>query len=147
MIPDNAPQWLKDADTKDADVVIELRFGVEVVIWRGGYFLGGEFRGGEFRGGCFRGGYFLGGEFLGGCFLGGEFRGEKITKPPMILLGLTWKVLITMEQVQIGCEVHKAVDWWGFDDNQIDKMESRALAFWKKNKDFIKLMWEKHCAE
>ena len=85
-IPENAPQWLKDAKiSEDAVFEIKIEFGIQIVDWKSGdwikgffnagYFRGGEFRGGEFRGGEFLGGYFRGGEFLGGYFLGGEFRG------------------------------------------------------------------------
>jgi len=71
MIPENAPQWLKDATTENA--VVEIQYGW--VIWLGGDFLGGDFRGGNFLGGDFRGGNFLGGNFRGGNFLGGNFLG------------------------------------------------------------------------
>jgi len=71
MIPGNAPQWLKDADTWNADV--ELVNGE--VVWRGGEFSGGVFRGDVFRGGVFSGGVFSGGEFSGGEFRDGEFSG------------------------------------------------------------------------
>ena len=85
-IPENAPQWLKDATiSEDAVFEIRLEFGVQIVEWKSGcwfkgifnsgYFLGGYFLGGEFRGRQFRGGEFLGGQFLGGQFRGGEFRG------------------------------------------------------------------------
>jgi len=47
MIPENAPQWLKNAITKDADVEIT---SAGRVLWKGGEFLGGEFRGGYFFG-------------------------------------------------------------------------------------------------
>jgi uncharacterized protein YjbI with pentapeptide repeats len=68
----NAPEWLLNANTENADVEID-HFGA--VIWKSGDFLWGDFRGGNFRGGNFRGGDFLGGNFLGGYFLGGNFLG------------------------------------------------------------------------
>lgn len=170
-IPDNAPQWLKDADTKDADVIIEIRDGIKFVIWRsgeflggrfcsgeflggkfsgyfldgefrGGRFLGGEFWGGRFWGGEFRDGKFLGGRFLGGELLGGEFRGEKLTKAPYVICGLSWRILITPGQIQIGCQTHKAEDWFKFDDAKISSMHPNALSFWHRNKDAIKVLWE-----
>ena len=67
----NAPQWLIDADTENADVAIIDG----IVQWYSGEFRGGNFRGGDFLGGNFRGGNFLGGNFLGGNFRGGDFRG------------------------------------------------------------------------
>jgi uncharacterized protein YjbI with pentapeptide repeats len=77
VLPENAPQLLKDADTFQPVVeVTESGY----VIWksgnfRGGNFRGGDFRGGNFLGGDFRGGYFRGGDFRGGDFRGGNFRG------------------------------------------------------------------------
>lgn len=69
----NAPDWLKNAWTENADVVMDGK----LVVWRGGYFRGGEFLGGYFRGGDFRGGEFLGGQFRGGYFRGGEWKKEE----------------------------------------------------------------------
>jgi len=68
----NAPQWLIDATTIDANITV-LSDGW--VYWHGGSFEGGSFKGGSFEGGSFKGGSFLGGSFLGGYFLGGSFLG------------------------------------------------------------------------
>ena len=75
----NAPAWLLEAETRNADVILENG----KIQWLSGDFrgdfLGGNFRGGNFLGGDFRGdfrgGNFLGGDFRGGNFLGGDFRG------------------------------------------------------------------------
>ena len=77
----DAPQWLVNAITEEADV--ELLGGV--VIWNGGQFIGGQFRGGEFCGGQFIGGEFCGGDFWGGEFRGGQFIGGQF-------IGGEWKV-------------------------------------------------------
>jgi len=73
----NAPQWLIDATTIDANITV-LSDGW--VYWHGGSFEGGSFKGGSFEGGSFKGGFFLdgyfeGGSFEGGSFLGGSFKG------------------------------------------------------------------------
>ena len=51
MDNDNWPQWLKDANTEDADVFI---CDDGIVDWRGGDWYGGNWRGGVWRGGVWR---------------------------------------------------------------------------------------------
>ena len=66
----DAPQWLLDAKTDNADVeIIDGR-----VVWYGGTWYGGEWRGGEWRGGEWHGGTWLGGIWHGGTWYGGEWR-------------------------------------------------------------------------
>ena len=55
---ENAPEWLKQASTIEADV--ELLYGI--VVWRGGTWHGGIWRGGEWHGGEWRGGEWHGQE-------------------------------------------------------------------------------------
>ncbi len=62
LIPENAPQWLKDA-TISADAEFEIKsywWGIGVV-WIKGSFRG-VWLGGEWRGGVWRGGEWLGGD-------------------------------------------------------------------------------------
>jgi uncharacterized protein YjbI with pentapeptide repeats len=68
----NAPQWLLDAKTENAEVDVTTSGWVT---WNSGDFLGGDFWGGNFLGGNFLGGNFRGGNFRGGDFWGGNFRG------------------------------------------------------------------------
>lgn len=63
--------------------------------------------------------------------------GEKLTKEPIQILGLRWFVLITVEQIRIGCELYEAAEWEKFEDSRIALMDSDALEFWKKYKDMI----------
>ena len=73
--------------------------------------------------------------------------GEKINKIPIQISGLKWWVNITKIHIQIGCQIHKAEEWFNFTDEQITAMHEEALIFWKTNKDLIKLAWETHCQE
>src|SRR3990167_6392534 len=71
MIPENAPQWLKDAKTEYANVEIIDSYPYVIWhdgVWRGGVWLGGGWRGGEWRGGEWRGGVWRGGVWLGGAY-------------------------------------------------------------------------------
>lgn len=131
-MPENAPQWLKDATiSEDAVFEIRLEFGVQIVEWKsgcwfkgifnsgyflGGYFLGGEFRGRQFRGGEFLGGQFLGGQFRGGEFRGGEFRGGEFRGGEFLggVMGTfcKWYVGMTYEgNIKIGCKTMSEEQW------------------------------------
>ena len=111
-IPENAPQWLKDATiSEDAVFEIRIEFGIQIVDWKSGdwikgFFNSGYFRGGYFRGGEFRGGYFLGGEFRGGYFLGGEFRGGVMGSFSKWFVGLTYE-----GNIKIGCKTMTVQEW------------------------------------
>ena len=80
---ENCPQWLKNANTTNADVVwdstksyIEWRGGEwRGGVWRGGVWRGGAWMRGEWRGGVWRGGVWRGGEWRGGVWRGGEWQG------------------------------------------------------------------------
>jgi len=73
-----------------------------------------------------------------------ELYGEKITKVPIQISGLKWWINITEKHIQIGCQVHKAEEWFKFKDAQIAEMHSEALIWWKSNKKFIKSVWLHH---
>jgi hypothetical protein len=167
----NAPQWLLDAVVQEEDVTIDAHGRVQ---WHSGNFLGGNFwggnflggdfrggdfwggdfwggnfrggnfRGGDFWGGNFRGGNFRGGDFWGGNFLGGDFRGEKLTIKPLCVYGLTWRVIITGEQMEIGCQRHTHTEWAEFDDSAISVMESHAADFWVEHKAMLLSMCALH---
>ncbi len=70
--------------------------------------------------------------------LGAEYRGEKLNKEPVQLLGLKYFVMITKEQIKIGCEEHRVGEWEKFEDSQIIKMYGESsLVWWKKHKKII----------
>ena len=69
---DRCPQWLRDAQTSNADVsVSQYRY----VTWCDGEWRGGVWRGGEWRDGEWHGGVWRGGEWCGGVWRGGVWRG------------------------------------------------------------------------
>ncbi len=49
----------------------------------------------------------------------------------------TWPISFTADTLQIGCQRHSIAEWKAFDDDRISSMDSKALAFWRKWKDFI----------
>ena len=124
----NAPQWLLDADTRDADV--EIKDGI--VIWHGGDWLGGDWWGGVW----------LGGDWHGGVWRGGDWWGEKLTHNLWTVFGLKWPVTISPTRMQIGCELHTFAQWESFDDATINKMETGALKFWRTHKPALMALCE-----
>ena len=75
---------------------------------------------------------------------GAKIWGEVIKKQPIQISGLGWWITITEKHIQIGCEVHKAEEWFEFKDSRIKLMHEDALDWWKKHKKFIKSAWELH---
>ena len=53
-----------------------------------------------------------------------------------------WTVYVQPETIRIGCKYHKASEWFAFTDEEISKMEGRALDWWKKWKAAIKAVHE-----
>ena len=47
-------------------------------------------------------------------------------------------VTYTSENMSIGCESHSIKDWWKFDDDTIDAMDTGALEWWKVWKPILK---------
>ena len=72
---------------------------------------------------------------------------EKINKTPIQMLGIKWCICITENHIQIGCQIHKAVEWFTYSDDEINKMHSEALEFWTVYKPIIKVLWEEHTKE
>ena len=48
-----------------------------------------------------------------------------------------WTTYITPGYIRIGCQSHDLESWKNFNDDQIADMDSRALDFWKQNKELI----------
>jgi len=90
----------------------------------------------------------LSGANLSGANLyGANLYGEKLTKTPVQILGLNWWICITEKHIQIGCQIHKAEEWFKFDNDKIKSMHPDAQAWWSAYKPIIKALWEAHCQE
>jgi len=48
-----------------------------------------------------------------------------------------WTTYITKDHIRIGCQSHALDKWRGFSDSEIAGMDTRALDFWKINKELI----------
>ena len=47
-------------------------------------------------------------------------------------------IVLAYGVMQIGCERHSISDWWEFSDDEIAKMDTDALNWWKKWKPILK---------
>ena len=57
--------------------------------------------------------------------------GLTISRAPLFVNGLQYRVTIFDAHMQIGCEFHRLSDWQGFDNEQIAKMDGRdSRKFW-----------------
>lgn len=150
---ENAPKWLRDARTRNADVEIKN----SVVIWhdglwldgvwhggvwydgewRGGVWFGGEWRCGEWYDGEWRDGEWRGGEWYDGVWHGGKLLGERSGLPPLNINGLRWTVTISDTRMRIGCQDHSIVEWRGFDNDDVVAMHPDADEFWGKYRDAL----------
>ena len=69
----------------------------------------------------------------------------KLDKNPIFIYGLNYDVLITKQQINIGCEIHKVEEWESFDDRRILAMDGRkALEWWRIYKPIIMALQKEH---
>ena len=85
-----------------------------------------------------------GADLSGANLSGADLYGEKINKSPIQILGIKWWTCITEKHIQIGCQIHKAVEWFAYSDDEIEEMDSKALEFWTVYKPIIKALWKAH---
>ena len=77
-----------------------------------------------------------------------DLHGEKLDKSPLFIYGLKYDVLITKEQIKIGCEFHKVSEWELFDDKCILEMDGKeALEWWRIYKPILMKLNEEHRKE
>ena len=51
-----------------------------------------------------------------------------------------WTVTYTADRLQIGCQLHSLSDWWAFTDDEISRMDSKALAWWRIWKPILRII-------
>ena len=126
------------------DVIFEheadsLKIAVEFAVKSGADLSGADLSGANLYGAD------LSGANLSGANLSGaDLYGEKINKSPIQILGIKWWTCITEKHIQIGCQIHKAVEWFAYSDDEIEEMDSKALEFWTVYKPIIKALWKAH---
>ena len=115
---------------------------------RGAYLTGADLRGADLRGAYLTGAYLTGAYLRGAYLTGADYNGEKLSKEPIQIAGLKYFVLITKEQMKIGCELHKIEEWKKFEDKRIIQMGGKdALVLWNDNKKILFDLNKKHCGK
>ena len=66
-----------------------------------------------------------------------DLYGRPLNKNPIFIIGLIWDVTITDFHMKIGCQIHTVEAWCNFSDDEISRMESRALKFWKTYREHL----------
>ena len=111
---------------------------------RGAYLDGAYLDGANLRGAYLDGAY-LRGAYLDGAYLDGvkSFNGASGNCAELKAVQCDiWPVTYTHDAMQIGCQLHTLAEWWAFSDDEIGRMGSRALAWWKVWKPILKQIVE-----
>ena len=53
-----------------------------------------------------------------------------------------WPVTYTATHMQIGCQLHLLSEWWAFSDDEISRMDSKAMTWWAIWKPILKQIIE-----
>ena len=65
---------------------------------------------------------------------GANLRGANLPTDVTRINGMLWDVTILHGHMCIGCQHHHVDEWESFTDDEISKMDSKALEFWQANK-------------
>ena len=126
---------IRDANLRGADL-------------RGAYLSDADLRGAYLRGANLSGAY-LTGAYLRGAYLTGvdlryanlsdaDLGGANLSGANLIIITwMYWTVCVTTGHIRIGCKSYTLKEWKNFTDDRISRMDSRALGFWRENKELI----------
>ena len=73
--------------------------------------------------------------------------GGKAAEKLLSINGLYWSVSTDGKSIQIGCQNHPADAWAMFSDEQIARMDSHAVEFWRGHKELILSLAKARAAE
>ena len=76
----------------------------------------------------------LGANLQGADLRGANILGADLTTNVIRIDGMRWDVMIFQDWMTISCQHHHIDDWDKFTDDEISKMDTGALEFWKENK-------------
>ena len=116
---------LRGADLSDADL-------------RGANLSDADLSDADLRGANLRGADLSDADLRGANLRGADLRGATGNNKEMKTLQLgTYIVTMYKERIQIGCQSHTITEWESFDDNTISNMDTKALEWWRENKDIV----------
>ena len=103
--------------------------------------------GANLDGAYLRGAYLRGANLDGAYLRGAYLDGEKLTKSPLVITGLRYWCLISDGYMRLGCKRFTHEEWAEFSDDEIEKMDSCALEFWKQWKESLLAMCKAHAVK
>jgi len=131
---------LRGADMRDANLRSADLRGADL---RGADLRGADLRGADLRDANLRSADLRGADLSSADLRSADLRGANLSYANLrgadliIITWAPWTTYITKGHIRIGCQSHTLSEWREFSDNQISEMDSRALDFWKKNKELI----------
>ena len=108
---------------------------------------GANLRGANLYGANLDGAYLRGANLDGAYLRGAYLDGEKLTKSPLVITGLRYWCLISDGYMRLGCKRFTHEEWAEFSDDEIEKMDSCALEFWKQWKESLLAMCKAHAVK
>ena len=112
---------LQGADLREADLQgADLRFA--------------NLQGADLRFANLRFAYLKGADLRFANLQGANLQGADLPTDVIRIGGMRWDVTILYGYMRIGCQHHHVDDWDKFTDDEISKMDSKALEFWQANK-------------
>ena len=106
-----------------------------------------DLSGADLRGADLRGADLRGADLRGAYLRGADLDGEKLTKSPLVITGLRYWCLISDGYMRLGCKRFTHEEWAEFSDDEIEKMDSCALEFWKQWKESLLAMCKAHAVK
>ena len=103
--------------------------------------------GADLRGAYLDGADLDGANLYGANLSGADLDGEKLTKSPLVITGLRYWCLISDGYMRLGCKRFTHEEWAEFSDDEIEKMDSCALEFWKQWKESLLAMCKAHAVK
>ena len=111
--------YLRDADLSGADL-------------SGAYLRDADLSGADLSGADLRGAYLRGADLSGADLreLGSMWGVTGNLREVKAIQADIWPVTYTATHMQIGCQFHTLAEWWAFNDEEIGRMDSKALDWW-----------------
>ena len=135
---------LRWADLRGADLRYADLRGAKL---RGANLRGANLRGANLRGANLEGADLEGADLYCADLHRADLNGEKLTKSPLVVIGLRYWCLITDGYMQLGCKRFTHEEWAELSDDEIEKMDSYALEFWKQWKESLLAMCKAHAVK
>jgi hypothetical protein len=150
----NQVMFTADIDCDEATSVnikrgLAVKWAIEnKVSLQGADLQGAKLQGADLRGADLSGADLQCAGLRGADLCGADLRGADLSGADLQCAGLRgadicvlqtdiWTCYIQPQTIRIGCEYHEADKWFSFTDEQIDKMDTKALDWWKKWKPVI----------